>query len=181
VTAWVENLPGAADLLTLATRVAGVEATPCYIGPREPDGLQQLNILLPDLPRTGLLPLELIWNGSGLCEPRLLRVIPPGPAVPVILSVTDGINMLSGTRIVTGTVKVTVEETREPESFAADVDGQPVRNTDIFCADPMVPRFEINFDLPQGIAPGTHVLHMRLGRRVLGATAIEVAVSDHGS
>ena len=179
VTAWIENLPADADLLTIGTHIGGEAAVPCYIGPREADGLQQLNILLPQLPRTGLLPLELTWNGDPLCEPRPVRVIPPGPAVPVILSVTDGINMLSGTRIQTGTVKVTVEETLQPESFSATIDGLPVRNVDIFCADPLPPRHEINFDLPEGLTPGVHVLEMRLGKRFLGACELDVITEDH--
>ena len=170
VTAWIENLPPDADLLTLAARVGGVDATPCYIGPPEADRLQQVNILLPELSRTGLVPLEL-----SICQPVPLRVIPAGPAVPVIISATDGINMLSGTRIVTGTMKVTIEEATEPHSFEADVDGQPVRNVDIFCADPLPPRHEINFDLPEGIGSGPRTLRMRLRDRPLKEIPIEVA------
>ena len=45
-----------------------------------------------------------------MCEPASLRVIPPGPLVPHVMSVTDGINMLSGSRISSGSVKVTIEE-----------------------------------------------------------------------
>lgn len=177
VTAWVDHLPQDADLLTLTATAGGAEAIPCYIGPPEPDGMQQLNILLPDLPRTGLLPVELSWKGERLCEPVMLRVIPPGPAVPVVISVTDGINMLSGTRIITGTLKVTLEESDDPSVFSATISGERVRNVDIFCADPMPPRYEINFDIPEGLPSGFHALTMRLGRRSLGTFGIEVVPS----
>jgi SAM-dependent methyltransferase len=176
VTAWIENLPPEADLLRLRAQIGGVEATPCYIGPAEPDGLQQFNVLLPELPRTGLLPLHLALEGEELCEPRHLRVIAPGPAVPVVLSVTDGINMLSGTHIVSRSVKVTVEEAQQPQSFEAVVDEEPVRNIDIFCADPLPPRHEINFDLPEGTTPGAHRLRLYLrGRRL---HEVEITVGD---
>jgi hypothetical protein len=175
VTAWVEHLPEACDLLSLQVVIGGTPAVPCYIGPCEADGLQQLNVLLPPLQRTGLLPFELLWRGARLCPPVTLRVIPPGPSVPVLLSVTDGINMLSGTRIVTGFVKVTVEQTHHPESFRATVSGRPVENLDVFCADPLPPRWEINFHLPDNTGAGRHVLEMSLGRRPLPAALLDVA------
>jgi SAM-dependent methyltransferase len=174
ITAWLENLPANCDLNNLEVRVGNVHATPCYIGPPEPDGLQQLNILLPKLARTGLAPVEFLLRGVPLCATRFLRVIPPSPSVPLVTSVTDGINMLSGTRIVTRTLKVTIEEVAAPESFSATVSGEPVRGIDIFCADPLPPRYEINFHLPESAGPGAHTLEMRLGRRRLGQVPIEV-------
>ena len=81
---------------------AALKATPCYIGPPEADGLQQLNVLLGNVDRTGMLPLEILWNGSPVCADAGVRVIPPGPLVPHMLSVTDGINMMSGLRITSG-------------------------------------------------------------------------------
>ena len=136
--------------------------------------MQQLNILLPRLHRTGLAPVEFLLHGAPLCETRFLRVIPPCPSVPLVTSITDGITMLSGTRIVTRTLKVTIEEVAEPESFSATVSGEPVTGIDIFCADPLPPRYEINFHLPDSAGPGAHTLEMRLGRRPLGQIPIEV-------
>ena len=174
VTAWVEHLPAACHLNTLDVLVDGVRATPCYIGPPEADGLQQLNIMLPTLRRTGLVPIDLLHDGHRICETRFLRVIPAGPAVPFVLSVTDGINMLSGLRIVSRTLKVTLEEARQPESFRATVSGEPVTGIDIFCADPLPPRYEINFHLPESIGTGAHTMDLWLGRRRLGQIGIEV-------
>jgi ubiquinone/menaquinone biosynthesis C-methylase UbiE len=174
VTAWLEGLPPDCDLNGLTVCVAGLEATPCYIGPPEADGLQQLNVLLPRLGRTGLVPVEFLWNHQRLCKPVYLRVIPPGPQVPVLLSVTDGINMLSGTRIVTRTLKVTLEGVAEPELFHATVSGTPVTDIDVFCADPLPPRYEINCRLPESIPPGSHVLGMSLGRRALASVTLDV-------
>lgn len=174
-TLWLEDLPHNCDLMNLEVRAGGVPATPCYIGPPEADGLQQLNVLLPAVESTGLLPLELSWNGEPLADPTSLRVIPPGPLVPHLLSVTDGINMLSGSRITSGSIKVTLEELDNPQDFEAEIDGKPVTDLDIFCADPLPPRYEINFQIPAGLSPGSRKLTMRLGRRLLPAMDLELA------
>ncbi|MBC8164929.1 MAG: class I SAM-dependent methyltransferase [Bryobacteraceae bacterium] len=175
ITAWVENLPEMCDLNHLKVLVDGLEGFPCYIGPPEADSLQQINVLLPKLPRTGLVPVEFLWNGMTLAPARSLRIIPLGPVVPLLLSVTDGINMMSGTRIVTRTVKVTLEEAANPEAFSATLSGEPLTDIDIFCADPLPPRYEINLRLPDTTPPGIHPLDMRLGRRKIGMVSVEVA------
>ena len=131
--------------------------------------------MLPRLSETGLLPIALEWNGTALCPPSTIRVIPPGPQVPRVIAVTDGVNLMSGTRIVTGVIKATIEETGNPETFQAWIGGEPVRNIDIFCADPLPPRYEINFELPAGLAPGLRQLTMQLENRRLAPVDIEIA------
>lgn len=174
VTLWVENFPPAADLNSVEVEIGGLPSFATYLGPREADGLQQFNAMLPEGVPTGLLPIVLRWRGELLATPNSVRVIPAAPQVPILLSVTDGINMLSGTRIVTGTLKATIEETSQPEAFHASIDGVPVKNVDIFCADPLPSRYEINFEVPEQIGSGPHRLEMQLGRRKLAPIAIEV-------
>jgi hypothetical protein len=123
---------------------------------------------------TGLLPITLEGNGAALCPPSTIRVIPPGPQVPRVIALSDGINLMSGTRIVTGIIKATIEETGDPSAFQAWIDGQPVKNIDIFCADPLPPRYEINFEPPDGIDPGTYQLVMQLQNRRLAPISIEI-------
>lgn len=173
-TIWMESLPADCDLIGLEVLVGRRTAVPCYIGPPEADGLQQVNVLLAGVERTGMLPLELLWKGSALCAPSSLRVIPPGPLVPYVLSVTDGINMLSGLEIKCRCVKVTIEEAADPENFSAQVAGIPVKGVDIFCADPLPPRYEINFELPAEVPAGSHELRMQLGKRTLGSVLLKV-------
>lgn len=175
ITLWVEHLPEMADLNHLQVFADGIEGFPCYIGPPESDGLQQVNVIMNELPRTGLVPVELRWRGDQLCEPKFLRVIPAGPRVPFLLSVTDGINMMSGTHIVTGSVKVTLEEVDEPVTFRATISGQPAEDIDLFCADPLPPRWEINLRLPEGTPAGPHNLELWLGSRRLGVIGVTVA------
>lgn len=103
-----------------------------------------------------------------------VRIVPQPALVPRILALSDGINLMSGPRIETRSVKLTLEEVTELEQFSACVDGTPVVDLDFFCTDPLPPRFEVNFKLPDEIAPGGHSLEMRLGKRVVAPIAIEV-------
>jgi SAM-dependent methyltransferase len=178
ITLWMDELPQEADLNSLQVHIGETLAPACYIGPREPDGLQQMNVILPPLARTGLLPVAVYWNDISLCEPRTLRVIPAAPAVPVVLSVTDGINMLSANRIVTGTVKVTIEEAGSIEEFAAWVHGRPVVEIETFCADPRPPRHEVNFRLPDNTPPGHCELSIKLGHRSLPPVGIDIVAAE---
>ena len=67
------------------------------------------------------------------------NVSAPPPMIPRILSVSDGINLLSGTRIVSRVVKVNLEELAHPEELSAEVSRQPVKNLEYFCTDPLPP------------------------------------------
>jgi hypothetical protein len=170
---WIENLPEACDLNTLEASVDGRAATGVYVGPPA-NGLSQFNILLPVGTRTGLVPVEVLWAGRALCPRAWMRVIPPGPAVPRIESVTDGTNLLSTRRIEGGSVKVQMEEVAAPESFQARVDGVPVRAAEMFCTDPRNQRYDVSFLLPAETAAGWHQLEINLGARRLAPVPIEV-------
>ena len=170
----VENLPPDCDLNHLAVHIDGRPGRVAYIGPPQPNGVCQINVALPPDLRTGLVPVDAMWMGKPLCPREWMRVIPPGPLVPHLCSLTDGINLLSGTRIVSRTVKVTLEEMTAPELFLVSVDGKPALGQDSFCTDPLTRRFEINFHLPVGIEAGAHVVEMRLGRRRFAPVPIEV-------
>jgi SAM-dependent methyltransferase len=178
VSLWVEGLGDGCDLNRLGVKVENTDVSACYIGPAESDGMRQLNIMLPPLPRTGLLPVRLSWDGTELCEPKPLRVIPPGPEVPVLVSVSDGIDQLSGTRIVTGTVKMTVEQMSDPASFRAELNGTAIGDLDVFCVDPMPPRYEVNFVVPEAMQTGPARLLAFAGRRLLGDVPLDLARSE---
>jgi hypothetical protein len=130
--------------------------------------------MIPGSVSTGILPIDLTWNGYTLGGRSSIRIIPAGPQVPVVVSVTDGINLLAGKTIASGIIKVTLEETGNPESFRAWIDGHAVDKIDVFCADPLPPRFEINLELPKAVEPGPRELVMQLGTRRLGPVSIVV-------
>ena len=110
-----------------------------------------------------------------VAEPAWVRIMPAGPSVPRVTTIADGISLLSGTRIVTGSVKVTMQEVGDAAQFHATVEGQEVLEIESFCADPISQRYEFNFRLPARIAPGPHQVLVTLGKRNFAPLEIEVA------
>jgi SAM-dependent methyltransferase len=174
ISIWVEHLPPDAGLHHLRVLVGDSLGTLTYIGPGDSAGLQQVNVILPELEATGLLPVELQWLGQRISPPATLRVIPPGPPVPRIHSITDGVNLVAENRIETRAVKMTLEEIARPYEIEARVGGYAVMDLDYFCIDPRPQRYEVNFRVPAEIGPGRHPLEVRIGRRKLAPVTLEV-------
>lgn len=175
---WVEELPSHADLNTLRIQVADREARLICIGPPQKDGVQQVTAILPNGLGTGIQPFRLTCLDTPLeCE-GFLRVIPPGPEVPRLASVTDSLCVGAGRTISSKTVRVSLEEAHRPEDLRAIVNGRPLHRRSIVCSAPDIPRFDIDFRLPAGVSPGTKQLECWLGRRYLGAT--EILVTEDG-
>jgi SAM-dependent methyltransferase len=173
ISLWVESLPAEASLHDLDVLVGGVRAQVEEISAPK-DGWQRVNAALPELETTGLLPVELRWFGKALTPEATLRVIPPGPLVPILKTVTDGVNLVAENRIETRLVKLIFEDVSRPEEIKVFVDGHPVAAAKYVCVDPRLGRFEVDFRLPEGIAPGTRFLEITVGRRKLAPVQIEV-------
>jgi SAM-dependent methyltransferase len=170
---WVENLPGDCELNELTARMDGIAVEGCYVGAPE-NGISQLNFFLPPNTRTGLVPVELLRKGEPLCQPATLRVIPPGPVVPRITAVTDGVNLLSDRRIETRAVKLLMEEIANPQLVGITIDDLPVQSLQIFCIDPVSQAYDCSFLLPEGMGVGAHVLQVKVGARLLAPVGIAV-------
>ncbi len=171
---FVRNLPDECDINHLTLSVDGKDCRMTYLGEPEADGSTQVNGTMPEGLRTGIVPIELKWLGQPVCAPGWMRIIPPGPPTPRIMELTDAINLLSGNRIVTGLVKVTMREVTHPEEFRATVSGRETPLPEFFCVDPILQKFEFNFHLPDGLAKGPHEVRTRLGRQEFAPLAIEV-------
>ncbi len=174
LSVWVENLPAACDLNRLEVAADGAPCRGIYLGEPAADGVSQVNVALPEGIRTGLVPIELRSNGLPLCAPVWVRLMPPGPLVPRIAAVTDGVNLVSGDRILSRSVKVAMMEVSDPARFRATVDGLETAEVESFCTDPLLSRYEFNFRLPEGIGRGRHEVRIELGKRVFAPVAIEV-------
>jgi SAM-dependent methyltransferase len=171
---WLDDLPSDCDLIGLEVRVEGRPAVLTCLSAPEWDGMVQLNAAVPAGCRTGLVPVEVLWLGQPLTDAAWMRVIPPGPAVPRICNVSDGVNLLSGARIVSRTIKVAMEEVPDPRQFQAHFDGAPI-DARTFCTDPVQQRYEFDIMLPDTVKPGPHEIRVSLGRRTFAPTAVEVA------
>jgi SAM-dependent methyltransferase len=174
VSLWIESLPDECDLLRLEATVGGLPAIPFYIGPRENDGLSQLNLALPSEIGTGLQPVSLTWLGGPLCPPATLRVVPPGPAVPRLVTLSDAVDLLSGNTVRSGIVKLVLEDVEQIGDLSVSFDGGEVGALETFCVDPLPMRYEVNVHLPSGTPPGGHSLEIALGRRRLGSFRLQI-------
>jgi ubiquinone/menaquinone biosynthesis C-methylase UbiE len=174
ISLWVEQLPEEAGLHHLRVTIGDALGTVIHVGPRDNAGLQQITVLLPELESTGLLPVELRWLEIPIAAPTAVRVIPPGPLVPRLVSVTDGVNLVSAQRIETRYAKITLEEVFRPDEIEAFIAGQPVVGLEYFCVDPRPQRYEVNFQLPEGLGPGHYPLEVRIGRRRLAPVTVQV-------
>jgi len=174
ISIWMENLPDECDLNNLDVLVEGAPADPYFIGWPIAEGVRQVNAWLPRGMRTGLLPVELRLNGERLCAPGTVRVIPAGPLVPRIISITDGFNLLEKSASSSGILKIQMEEVPSPDSLAITISGRPVDWLEIKCIDPRAPRHELNLRIPEGLGPGRHRLVIQTGRWQIPAD-IEIA------
>jgi SAM-dependent methyltransferase len=165
----VANIPPTADLDNITVTADARECRVVYIGPTAKDGVTQVNAILPEGIRTGLVPVT-IGEAAGT-----LRIIPAGPAVPRMTQITDGVNLLLHQRTTSGIVKVVIRDLANPDAFRATIDDLPVRNLDSFCTDRTKQIYEFNFHLPEATTPGAHVLRVAIGRREFPALGIEVA------
>ncbi|MBZ5612287.1 MAG: class I SAM-dependent methyltransferase [Acidobacteriia bacterium] len=174
ISVLIENLPAECDLNNLEILVDGSSAVPIYIGPRATDGIQQVNAWLPQPVRTGVLPVEVLVAGRRICPPATARILPAGPLVPRIVSISDGVNLVEKNATSTGFLKIQIEELSAPHAVHASVDQRPVERLEIMCTDPRPPRYELNLELPKGLSAGPHHLEIRSGPHRLLPAQIEV-------
>ena len=171
---WVQELSADADLNNLEVEIAGRREAPCYIGNEPWKVPAQVNVFLPAGAATGPVAARLWMLGEPVSDFARLRIIPPPPAAPRLLSVTDVVNLLSEARIETRSIKVNVEEVGENPALSADIDGLELRDLDILCVDPLPHRYEISIEVPEEIPPGPHRFNVRLRDRAFAPVPIEI-------
>ncbi|MBV8844685.1 MAG: methyltransferase domain-containing protein [Bryobacterales bacterium] len=174
-----ENLPDEVGLHHFGVAVGGSFGTVTSIGALDPTGFQEVKVLLPEGTPAGLIPLELRWLDRRLCAPATLRVIPAGPLVPRIESITDGVNLISKNRIENRLVKITLEEIARPDEIRAFVDGLRALELAYFCVDPRRRRYEVNFRLPDSVGSGNCAIEVFIGKRKLAPVSVEVVASAY--
>jgi SAM-dependent methyltransferase len=157
----VAGLPEAASLNHLGVRVDGRAGLIESIGPPLPYGMHQLNIVLPEGVRSGMVPVELTWFEEPLGEAGWLRLIAAPPQAPRLLGVADGEDLLAGTQIVSGMIRVMVEEVLDPAELRVSLDGQIIPPAAIVTVEPRAPRHDLYFRIPNELSDGEHQLEVR--------------------
>ncbi len=175
---WMSGLPEHACLLNLEVRVDGVPCQLTYLSRPEIDGIRQLNLHLPAGMSAGLKPVAVMLDGVPVASSRA-RLIPPGPPVPRVVALSDGIDLLSGSTIVTGSVKACLEEIDRPDDLNVQIawpgGSAPGLDLEHFCTNPRVPSHELNFRLPPNAPRGPAEISLSMGRRLLVRAAVTIA------
>ncbi len=158
ISLWVDELDRDAALNSLDLTVEGQPATLTYLGGTDPDGLHQVNALLPAGLKPGLANVTLAGSS------HFIRLLPRPVSVPCVVNLTDGVDLLSTGKITSRIGKATVEEMEPAEAIQVRIAGEPADFVDVFCVDPAPPRHEINFGVPEGIH-GEQPLEIFLGEK----------------
>ena len=164
------------DLTELSATVQGRPASIRVIRHPSPEGLSTVTLVTPRLLQAGKARVELSWRGMPLPDVAAIEVVAPGKWGPIVVSVTDGINYLSGRRIVSRFVKVVLDEVTEPDQLRATVDGRPARCPAAACIDAQKGRHELNVFLPGSAGPGRHRVDVLHGSAALPAIRIDVGI-----
>ncbi|BDC52898.1 hypothetical protein F183_A52130 [Bryobacterales bacterium F-183] len=170
IAVWVQGLPDEVDIFDLEIRLGGACAGVQSISPSDSRDIRQIVAQMPELEQTGLLPVEAFWMGERMGKPGTLRVIPPPPEVPRMVSVT---------RHSDGSISALIDELANPDHFSARIDGKPAWGYENRCVDATLRRYEIRFQMPDGVVPGTHLMAVTLGRRELPPLEIQVANPEY--
>jgi SAM-dependent methyltransferase len=176
VSLWIEGMPEAADLAVLAAGFDGVLQQGCYISPIGENGGCQFDVLLPRGIRTGSVPVTLRHHeGAMIAGPVPIEVTPGPPWEPKVLSVTDGINILSKFRVEKGGVKVTIEDIEHPEEVSFLVDGRAAEYLQYECKDPITFTYEFAFHPSPKVKNGERRLDISISGRALPPVSLQVA------
>ena len=122
-------------------------------------------------------------RGQAVSNQASMRVIGPGPWVPKLLGVSDGVNLRSELNVASRTIKVNIEEVDVTsvgellQLIEADLDGKPISKIDAFAVDPLPRRYELNLVVPERLEAGLHQLNLRLGSRNFPAVPIEISAN----
>jgi SAM-dependent methyltransferase len=176
VSLWMEGLPEASDLATLAAGFDSTLTKGCYISPIGENGGCQFDVVLPRGIRAGSVPVTVhTHEGIQVAGPVPIEVTPPAPWEPKVRSVTDGINILSKCRVEKGGLKVTIEDIERPEAVSFLVDGRAAEFLQYECKDPITCTYEFAFHPSPKVKNGERRLDISVAGRPLPSILLEVA------
>jgi hypothetical protein len=118
--------------------------------------------------------VSLIWCGQQFGPEAVMRVVPPSPRVPRLISVTDATGLLAGPRITSGSIKVVFEELDNPDETSFWLDGVPLSRSVHHWADRRTPRLEIVLPVPPGTPAGLHHFEAQARKQKFPPLPIEV-------
>jgi ubiquinone/menaquinone biosynthesis C-methylase UbiE len=179
VSLWMDGVPQAADLAQLLVGMNDVLLQGCYISPIGETGGCQLNAVLPRGVSPGSLQISVHHHeGAVLAGPVPIEVTPGPPWDPKVLSITDGINLLSKNRSESGSLKVTIDDVQRPEQVSFLIDGRPIEHLQYICTDPITFAYQFTLYLSNKVENGGRRLDISISGRALPSPIFTVARSS---
>jgi ubiquinone/menaquinone biosynthesis C-methylase UbiE len=174
ISLWLSDLPDDCDLLDLKVAIDSVEQRGCWLSPKMGASGYQLNVMLPPL-APGSKIVECWFRGIKMTGEHSL-VIQPALRDPHVVSIRDGINLLSPV-VEAARMKVVLEEIEGPEKVNFKVRGCPVSDLEFVCTDPVAEQFEYSLLLPKDLDGGTHLLEITVSGNSIPPVEFQVAKS----
>ena len=166
------------DLAHLGARIGDAALTVLRTLPADASARIQITLAVGETVPLGAQTVVLTWNGAPISDAAPLTVVRFARDAPCVLAVVDGIDLLSKRCILCGVVKLWVNNLFEPDALRADIGGQAVRRIDFHCEDALDQRYQINLQVPQDVAAGSHLLQVAVADAVIFSEAIDIAPAD---
>jgi SAM-dependent methyltransferase len=173
--------PEYCDLCRLAGQIADVPIDVVRSSSLQADGLRQIVLRVPDHVPKGRQDIHLTWNGALLTHPFSVDVEPFRRGAARVLAVTDGVDLLSREKIVSGVAKVWINNLSEPALFRARIGEVSIRQMDFHCEDRVDQRYQVNLRLPASIPRGRHRLEVAVGDVVILCCEIVNGMGEGGA
>jgi hypothetical protein len=175
VSLWIENMPDNAGLAEYLVLFEGREQMGCYLSPVSETGGAQMDVRLPDGMIPGECEVQLTIHGRPVSRSHSITLVPAPQLEPRVVSVTDGINLTSRSRIETGGAKVVIENVDRPDTVSFSIGGKPAQYLQHECKDPITSRYEFAFHLAHKSPQGRQMLRVRVDGRELAPIEVEIA------
>jgi SAM-dependent methyltransferase len=174
VSLWIDGMPDSASLADFTVMFGERRQLGCYLSPISESGGCQFNARLPEGTPPGEYQVQLRLGDDPLHDVHLIEVIASSPAVPRLISVTDGINHTSRCRVETGGAKVAIEDVSNPAEVSFNVGGLPVEYCQYECIDPITSGYAFTFHLNHRTPSGTSRLSVWVAGHEVAFVDIEV-------
>ena len=175
VSLWMDGMSENASLVEYPALFAGREQMGCYLSPVSETGAAQMDVRLPEDIVPGECEVQLTTRGRLISRSHSITVVPAPQLEPGVVSVTDGINLKSRSRIETGGAKVVIENVDQPGTVSFSIGGRPAEHLQYECKDPITSKYEFAFHLTHKSPRGRQLLKVRVDGRELAPIEVDIA------
>jgi hypothetical protein len=174
ISLWIEGMPDSVSLSDFRVLFGEHEQTGCYLSPVLDFGGCQVNARLPDGLVPGKYVVRLKSENMETEGAYPIQVEAGSPFRPRLLSVTDGVNLSATNRTDTRSLKVTIEDVRDPHEYSFQLAGHAVECLQYQSLDPITATFVFSFGVNPHVSTGPCSLAISLDGLEMEPVNVEV-------